>query len=170
MDCLEDALWDAMLDSEMNALYYGYIARRYESREQQFQIFVAVLTTGSISTLQLWKTQTSWFRWIWIYDLMSVVSIVVSVSLPFVNFGKIANNARSLRIEFKSFASEYESVWIKRNSLPREILHDNFIAIKNDEIKQTNIDSNMPRDIKLLEKCQNEIIKAKHLNSTVRND
>lgn len=30
MNDLEDAIWNAMLDSEMNALYYGYIARRYE--------------------------------------------------------------------------------------------------------------------------------------------
>jgi hypothetical protein len=162
---LEEALWNAMLDSEMNALYYGYIARKHERLERLFQIFVTVLTTGSISTLQLWKTQTSWFKWSWIFDILSVVAIVISVSLPFVNFNKIANNASNLRIAFKLFTNKYESLWIKRNSLPEELLHEQFMAIKNDEIKQTNIDANMHRDIKLLEKCQDEIIKTKNLNN-----
>ncbi len=160
MTDLENALRNAMLDSEMNALYYGYIARRYERRERIFQIFVSVLATSSISSLQLWKLQTLWFKWVWVFDVLSVLAVIISVSLPFVNFNNTANKASSLRTAFQLFTNKYESIWIKRENVTEEALHDMFTQNKIDEIQQTIIDGSMPRDTKLLEKCQDQIIKA----------
>ena len=164
MNELEEALWNAMLDSEMNALYYGYISRRYEKREKLFQIFVVVLATSSIGSLQLWKMETSWFKWIWIFDILSVLAVIVTVSLPFVNFNNIANKACGLRSTFQMFTNKYESLWIQRKAFDLDKLHNQFTAIKNEEIQQTSGDSTMPRDLKLLEKCQDEIINSKNLS------
>ncbi|BCS95456.1 hypothetical protein DSLASN_10880 [Desulfoluna limicola] len=161
---LERSMWSAMLDCEMNALYYGYIARRYERLERFFQIFIAILATSSIGSLHLWKMNVTWFQWSWIYDCLSALAIIISISLPFMRFTSIANKAISLRPIFQRFTTDYENLWLQRKSLKEPTLRSKLKDLKQQELIETNSDNKMPRDTKLLKKCQKEIIKSKNLD------
>lgn len=160
---LERIAWNAILDSEMNALYYRYIARRYKIRDKFLQIFVAVLATSAVGSLQLWKLQIAWFKWSWVWDILSLLAVIISVSAPFMNFSKISNKANTLRPIFQRFTSDYEDLWVQRNQLKENTFRKKLSSLKKLETDQTSHDSNMPRDKKLIEKCQDEIIKARGL-------
>lgn len=163
MKNIEASIWNTMLDSEMNALYCGYIARRYATREKWLLFFIALMTASAISSLQIWKQQLGWFEWGWAWDILSFLAVVLSIAAPFLNFGNISKKAVVLRPMYQEFEGKYHKLWLKRNSLSETILGNKFAKLKHAEIAATKDDSMLPRNIKLLLICQDEIIKAKGL-------
>ena len=164
MNEVEKAIWEEMLDAEMNALYYGYISRRYSMYEKFMLIFIAIISTSAIASLQIWKAELDWFSWSWLWDALSILAVCTSVAAPFLNYGSISNRASALRPIFIDYKNKYEDIWFKRNELKHATLRKKLLSIREDLNSKSIEDSKMPRDKKLLAACQDEIIKSRGLD------
>lgn len=160
---VEKAVWEEMLDAEMNALYYGYIARRYARYEKVLLIFVAIVSTSAIAALQLWKAQLAWFDWGWVWDGLSIFAVCASVAAPFLGLGEVSRRAASLRPVFINYKNKFEDIWFDRNNSKNNTLQRRLMLVREELTKHSSDDSRLPRDQKLLAKCQDEIINARGL-------
>lgn len=159
----EKELWDSLNDAEMNALYYGYMARRYSNLEKGTLVFSAIMSTAAIGSLQIWKSEWLGLDWSHCWDALSLFAVLVAVGAPLVNFGQTAQKCASLRPVFLNYRNQYNELWLNRSSFQDRTLIMKLTHLKEAEIRDTVIDSTIKRDIKLLKKCQEEIIKSKGL-------
>lgn len=106
-----------MLDAEMNALYYGYLSRRYAWYEKFTQIFVAVVSTSAIASLQIWKAKLGWFEWGWIWNALSIMAVIASITAPLLGYSNISRKSAILRPVFIEYRDKYEDLWFKRNKI-----------------------------------------------------
>lgn len=119
-----------MLDADMNARYWGHIARKYDKKSK---IFVAVTASAAVGSLQIWKLEVDWFKWSWIWDSISVIAVVSVVALPFLDFDKIARKAESLRVSWSDSPNEYEALWLKRNDQKDASLQTRYRKLRKAE-------------------------------------
>jgi hypothetical protein len=84
-------VWDSLLDADMNARYWGHLARRYQRREMRTKIFLAITSSGAVAGWTLWS------RWPQVWHVLSGVSMVVAVALPVLNYSQIIEGVSELR-------------------------------------------------------------------------
>lgn len=163
MTDIETDLWNSLNDAEMNALYYGYLSRRYALFDKAIVIFTSIMSAAAVASLQFWKTKTGNIEWNHLWDALTLISVILSAAAPFLTFSDTSRKAGSLRPLFLQYQIKYNDLWLKRNSLNNQSLLKKLSEIKTGEVQDTTIDSTMKRDKKLLLKCQNEIMIKKGL-------
>ena len=152
-----------MLDAEMNVRYWGHIARRYTALDKWSKILVAVTTSGSVAGLQIWKFTSGSFQWSWIYDTLTGVAVVAAVALPFLDYSKTMRDAATLAVGWSRLQGRYEALWRKRHTHTPDTLEDGFGKIKDDEKRHTETEVTLPRDQKLVRKCQDDVKRSRGL-------
>ena len=81
MNNSQKAIWRAMLDADMNARYWKAMLIKHSREEKRIKIFLAIVTSGTVigifsSYPIIWKT-------------LSVISALLAITLPFLNYQKI---------------------------------------------------------------------------------
>lgn len=113
--------------------------------------------------MHIWKSQWLGLDWSHGWDALSLLAVLVAVGAPLVNFGKTAQKCARLRPIFLNYNNQYNELWLNRSSYQEIALIKKLTQLKEAEIRDTVSDSTIKRDIKLLNKCQKEIIKSKGL-------
>ena len=81
MNNSQKAIWRAMLDADMNARYWKAMLIKHSREEKRIKIFLAIVTSGTVISIFssypiIWKT-------------LSVISTLLAIILPFLNYQKI---------------------------------------------------------------------------------
>jgi len=157
---INKAIWDSMLDAELNYIYWGKISRRYYKYDTIFKIFLAIMTSGTVAIWSIWTDITC------LWKILSSISALTAISLPFINFQELIHSSSDLRGLWFEFKNEYECMWLELNSNnDLKTIEEKYIKMKNHqtEIIKMKPNPNLPHKKKLIYKCYNAVIESRSL-------
>ena len=155
---MKKAIWESMLDADMNARYWRYLVRRYSARDSGLKIFMAVMASGTIAGWGLWES----IPWLW--KSLSSISAVVAISLQILNYQKQIGQMSFLAGKWGELRIEYEDLWVRvRNNTNPKVIENAYRKYRRIESALQEEESKLPEDKELIEKCFNEVKKARGL-------
>jgi hypothetical protein len=155
------ALWDSMLDADMNARYWSYLSRRYYNYDKYSKIFLALMSSGTVASWGFWNE----IQWLW--KGLSSISALLAIAIPIVNWPKMISNMVALKQYWTEIKIDYEMSWLELESgKPQTEVAKYYKKTKEKETKTAVREANMPNRKKLLRKCWLEVLKSKGLNSS----
>ena len=158
MSHMKKAIWNSMLDADMNARYWKYLVRRYLARDKGLKIFLAIMASGTVAGWGVWES----FPWLW--KSLSAGAAIVAILLPILNFQKSIEQMSYLAGKWGELRIEYEDLWLQVKHDKKEVNEHTYYkryrkivsSLQEKEIK-------LPEDKKLLWKCFNEVIETRNL-------
>ena len=155
------ALWDSMLDADMNARYWSYLSRRYYNYDKYSKIFLAIMSSGTVASWGFWsETQ-------WLWKGLSAISALLAIAIPIVNWPKMISNMVALKQYWTEIKIDYEMSWLELESGKTETdVAKYYKKTKEKEAKVAVKEANMPNSKKLVKRCWLEVIKSRGLNSS----
>src|SRR4051794_3079990 len=73
-----NALWNALLDAEMNTIYWTLMSRRYSQWDKYFKIGIAMATSGTVAAWGIWSAYPLGWK------VLSAAACVSSIIHPFI--------------------------------------------------------------------------------------
>ncbi|HJW85983.1 MAG TPA: hypothetical protein VJ440_05050 [Candidatus Brocadiaceae bacterium] len=158
---MRKAIWDLMLDSDMNVRYWKYLTIRYYRYDKYSKIFLAIMSSGTVASWNFWSNfPLSW-------KVLSGCSAILAISLPFFNFQKIVESTSDLSGKWFEIKNECEYLWHKLNELDKnnsEEISQQYERIHKKQLPLICREPTLPHDVKLLRKCQQEVILSRGLS------
>jgi hypothetical protein len=155
------ALWDSLLDADMNARYWSYLSRRYYNYDKYSKIFLALMSSGTVASWGFWNE----IQWLW--KGLSSISALLAIAIPIVNWPKIISNMGALKQYWTEIEMDYEMYWLDlENGKAQSEVAKYYKLTKEKEAKASQKEANMPNRTKLLWKCRLEVLKSRGLNSS----
>lgn len=151
----ETAIWESLLDADMNKRYWGYMARRYQKREQVATIFLAATSSTTVATWAVWKS----IEWVW--QTLSVVAAIISVALPILNYPRQIEPMVELTTKWGVIQLSYKNLWLSLGLMPDTEALEEFKKIRGQESELISTEARLPYDKRLLRKCQDEVIASR---------
>ena len=152
---LEDLIWQAMLTADMNARYWGYMARRYTRWDKGTKFLLAFTASGTVASWGIWKE----IEIIW--KILSGLSAVVAIALPILDWSKNVEKMSALNGEWIQLHNEYQFLLLKLDATPDDPeVRGKFEQLKKQEASSGTLDSTLPDNKKLLSRCQIEVLQT----------
>ena len=157
---MRNAIWDLMLDADMNVRYWAELGRRYYKRDKTYKIFLAAMSSGTVASWGIWsEVQLLW-------KILSAISAVVAIALPILNWPKMIQSIGNVKQKWVDIKADYEVLWIEvNNNKDQAVLGEEFKKIRKREATASQQESNLPKKDKLLDKCWEAVLKSRGLNS-----
>nr|VFJ45617.1 MAG: hypothetical protein BECKFM1743A_GA0114220_100277 [Candidatus Kentron sp. FM]VFJ49448.1 MAG: hypothetical protein BECKFM1743C_GA0114222_100717 [Candidatus Kentron sp. FM]VFK20007.1 MAG: hypothetical protein BECKFM1743B_GA0114221_106622 [Candidatus Kentron sp. FM] len=158
-DGIRKAIWESMLTADMNARYWKSLVHRYVRRDKGLKIFLALTTSGS--AVGAWDI---WDKIPYLWQILSSVSVVVAISLPFLDYQKRIEQLSALAGEWGTLRIECEDLWreIKNHPNP-QLLEERHRMVRETEAILQGKEINLPDDKTLLKRCFDEVKQARGL-------
>ena len=156
-----DAVWNSMLDVDMNQRYYGHLCRRYSNWDTTLKIIVAVSSSASIASWKIWSNSKGWCDWSAIWQILTAVSAAVAVAMPILNLAKTSQRAADFRGKYAAILVDYEDLWLQVDGLSEDALRKKYVVIRQKETHMSASESDMTHDRNLVLRCQNEVEKGR---------
>jgi hypothetical protein len=155
-DEFEKTIWNAMLDAEMNVLYFEYLGNAYAKKDKCLKIFLAIISSGSVAS---W-TIVSGYDIIW--KILTIVTALIATVYPFLGWNEQLRKISSIRSHWIEIFHDTESLWIEYSEKPsKRGLKDNLRIIKKDIAKVLVEEDFLSKNSNLQNKCYNEIRKKR---------
>jgi hypothetical protein len=152
---LRELVWNSLLTAQMNACYWNSLALRYNDREKWLKIFLAVTAS---STVAGW---TIWAHYDFLWKTLSGLSAIVAVALPILDYSGQVEKMTKLASKCAQLRVGYELLWAQFDSLSPQSILDAQGKLAQQEIELSDVQAALPDDRKLLEQCQNEVLKSR---------
>ena len=155
---MRNSVWKSMLDAEMNVRYWKYLTQRYSNRDRNIKIFLAITSSGALASWSIWNEIP--FLW----QFLSGLSAVIAIVSPILNYQKIIESTSDLSGKWWELFRHYETFW--RNVINNEIdkrIEKEYTKTKAKEDILVKKETKLPQDIKLLRKCQQEVLHSRGL-------
>jgi hypothetical protein len=156
---LKKAVWDSMLDADMNARYWKYLVERYSKQETICKIFLAVMASGTVAGWSIWaEYELAW-------KILSSSSALLAIVMPIFNIPKKIESASELAGKWGELRIEYEDMYLEVSNTPdSKTVAKNFKKFRNIEISLEKKESKMPNnEKKLIKQCYEEVIQSRGL-------
>nr|VFK24472.1 MAG: hypothetical protein BECKMB1821G_GA0114241_100856 [Candidatus Kentron sp. MB]VFK30717.1 MAG: hypothetical protein BECKMB1821I_GA0114274_101731 [Candidatus Kentron sp. MB]VFK75336.1 MAG: hypothetical protein BECKMB1821H_GA0114242_102011 [Candidatus Kentron sp. MB] len=152
------AIWRSMLDADMSARYWKYLAHRYMARDKRLRIGLAALATGTVGV---------WFKWeevALLWKTLSSASAIIAITLPYLDYPRKIEDMSALAGAWGKLRMDYEDLWSKvgKNS-DWPLLEEDYRRLRETEALLQEKEVNLPNKGALLKECQNEVKKARGL-------
>ena len=155
---LKQAVWNSMLDADMNARYWRYLVTRYSKRDTNFKIFLAIMASTTVAGWGIWDQ----YEFIW--KGLSSLSALCAIALPILNYPKTIESMSELAGKWGELRIEYEDMWLDvRNTPDSKTLVKTYKKFRATEISLAKKESKMPNEKKLLKKCFEEVKQSRGL-------
>lgn len=157
---MRKAIWDLMLDADMNVRYWAELGRRYYKRDIRYKIFLAAMSSGTVASWGIWsEVELLW-------KILSAISALVAVALPILNWPKMIQSIGNVKQKWVDIKADYEVLWIEENSKKDQaVLEEEFKKIKKREATASQQETNLPKKDKLLDECWEDVLKSRGLKS-----
>lgn len=143
------ALWNAMLDADLNVCYWTFISNRYGTIEKTCRAIVQVSASTSIAAWSFWAS----FPFAW--KTLSVLAAIVSVLSPIIWPAEQLKRMNALVGTWKQIANDYEMLWDRDDELETP---GNWKAFEKAREQQSKIDeTRLPVSDKLRHKAQQAV-------------
>ena len=150
---LKKIIWQSWLQADVKQRYWTVMARRYQQREQIASIFIALTSSSTVAT---WLASLEW-----IWQLFSVSSAIVAVSLPILNFsGKVATMTE-LATKWANLTCDYEMFWLRFPKEASSLAQAQLGKLRYRESELISAEARLPIDEKLFKQCQEDAIRTR---------
>jgi hypothetical protein len=150
---LRTSIWESLLDAEMNVKYWGYLAERFVKRERALKITLALTTSGGLLSLSFWNSFPAG------PVVLGVVNTVLACSLPILNYSGRIETMSGLRGSWAQLCIEYQRIWQQFGTL-HSSCENEFRLLKERTVHLSVIETRLPNDRKLVQRCQREVIQS----------
>ncbi len=151
------ALWDAMLDADMNVCYWTFVCARYGKIDKVCRAVVAVSSSGTVAAWGFWSE----YPLIW--KGFSAIACLVSVIYPIVWPPDQIKKMSSLLGSWKQIATNYQLLWDRDSELTAPGSWKAFEKARNDQGKID--ESRLPFSKKLRSKATVDVRRKWGLDS-----
>ena len=157
---MRKAIWDSMLDADMNVRYWAELGRRYYKRDIRYKIFLAAMSSGTVASWGIWsEVQLLW-------KILSGISALVAIALPILNWPKMIQSIGNVKQKWVDTKADYEVLWVEVNSKKDQaVLKEEFKKIKKREATASQQETNLPKKDKLLDECWEDVLKSRGLKN-----
>ncbi len=156
----KQAIWDSMLDADMNARYWGYLTRRYYNKDKYSKLFLAAMSSGTVASWGFWANVEI------IWKVLSAISALIAISLPILNYQKLIESIAEQKREWTHLKNEYESLWLSLKTKNQKEIVSEYKKIKVHETIKTKDESKLPYDRELIMSCYGEVLRSRGLKDS----
>ncbi|QHI68598.1 hypothetical protein [Tichowtungia aerotolerans] len=115
-EVLEILLWRRMLDADLSQRYFTQLARDYRAQDTFFKIIIALFSSASVASWNIWKTPG--YEWIW--QTFIGMTTVVAILSPLLKCADKYQKSFNISVEMIDLLSRYETLWAKKDSLTED--------------------------------------------------
>ena len=151
------SVWRSMLDADMNVRYWKYLTQRYVKRDRGFKIFLALTSSGTVAGWSIWNSIPL------LWQILSGLSAIIAIISPILNYQKMIESISDLSGKWWELKTEYETFWRKAQKAIDEKFEAEYCNVKIKENELTKKETQLPQDMKLLKKCQKEVLHVRGL-------
>nr|VFK26497.1 MAG: hypothetical protein BECKMB1821I_GA0114274_100116 [Candidatus Kentron sp. MB]VFK74567.1 MAG: hypothetical protein BECKMB1821H_GA0114242_100658 [Candidatus Kentron sp. MB] len=152
------AIWRSMLDADMSAKYWKYLAHRYMAWERGLQIGLAVLATGAVFVwFNLEEMEELW-------KFLSSASAIVAIALPYLDYRRKIDEMSILAGAWDRLRMDYENLWIGIGKDPDTPFEETYRKLRETATMLQEKEVGLPHKKALLKTCQSEVKKARGLD------
>ena len=154
MKALRKEIWNAMLDSDMNARYWGYMGARYSNRDMIVKIILAITASTTVAAWGIWSHYPIWWK------ALSGVSAVLAAIQPVINLTKKAETMAGLRQKWFQLKLDYHVLWLESstNGANAAAHLNRYKKLRQTEAEVSGSEGNLPRDDTLLHRAYQEVV------------
>ena len=148
-----------MLRAEMNVEYWRQLCRRYYNLERIAQFFLLATSSSTVATWGFWSQVDV------LWKLLSVVSALLAIAMPVLNWSKHINDAADLHGRWLQLASEYEKLWIQLEgaSTRDDQIENTLDMIKSKTVEVSKAEAQQGVNGRLLRKAYDQVLKSRGL-------
>jgi hypothetical protein len=157
-------IWESLLDAEMNVKYWGYLAKRFMFREKVSKVVLALTTSSVLLSLSLWQ------RFPLGPIILGVANTVLAISLPTLNYSERIQTMATLRGSWSQLSVEFDRLWQRAENIDsssKDEFENEFRLLKERTVQISVIETRLPNDRELVRRCQQEVRRARGLNTEV---
>lgn len=154
---MRSEVWNSMLDADMNARYWGLLARRYSHRELGVKLFLALTASSTVAAWQFWSQLTV------LWKLMSGLAALAAIVLPILNYPRLIRKTSDLAGRWLQVQADYEILWATIDNTSVHQLSKRFSDLKRREAHVKRDEQTLPERQALLRACQKAIIQSRRL-------
>jgi len=151
------ALWDSMLDAEMNSCYWDLVSARYTSWDLWIKITIAVTASGTVAGWSIWAQNPGAVVW----KTLSGTAALVALFHPYLCSSERLKRSSELVATWKEVFIDYELLWYEDGVLESNQSWAEFEAIKRREAKID--ETRLPRSEVLIEKAYRHVLEKRRL-------
>lgn len=156
---IKKAIWDSMLDANLNVRYWGHLSRQYYKTSRSFQIFLALMASGTVASWGFWQD----IELLW--KILSGFAAVSAITLPILRLENKIEKMSILKGKWIELENEYEFLRITMENKNLNELEQEYKRIKDKEIEASKEEKTLPQPKKLANKCYQEVLKSRGLKS-----
>jgi hypothetical protein len=150
------ALWDAMLDAEMNVNYWEALCQQFVSRDRRLKFLIALTSSGT--AIAAWAI---WAQYPIAWKIITGASCVVSIYHSYFFHSERISKVSGLLATWKEIMTKYQLLWEKDRDLQNQASWKEFESSKQ---RESHIDESIvPKNEKLLNQAQQQVLKARGL-------
>lgn len=151
------ALWNSLLDSDMNVIYWGMISDRYSKWDRRTKILVAIAApSGTVAAWGIWSAHPQ------AWHLLLGVASIASIGQAFLCSPERLTKMASLVATWRELRTDYELLWQRDSNLQSSNSWDQFEAARRREGKVD--ETGMPKNGKLRQEAYNEVCRKRGLD------
>ena len=149
------ALWDAMLDAEMNHCYWDLVSARYARWDRNLKLLIAVAASGTVAGWSVWsKYPDAWKGF-------SAIACIAALAHPYFFSSDVLKRTSELVAAWKELFIDYDLLWFRDGELQSAEAWSEFETIKH---REARIDeTRLPRSKRLLEKAYRHVLEKRRL-------
>ena len=155
---IREAVWNAMLDADMNHVYWSCLSRRYYDREKAIQIFLALFSSSAVAGWALLMDVDL------LWKALSALSAGIAIVLPILNWQKQIEVMSAIAGKWFHLKIDYESLWLDvQPSASNEIVtvRQRFEELRKREVEINGSASNLPDDRELADRASADVMKRR---------
>jgi hypothetical protein len=154
---ISKAIWESMLDADMNERYWAYLSRNYHKKDRFIKIFLAIMTSGAVASWGFWAD----FQILW--KLLSAVAAIIAIISPILKLDTAIDKMSTIKGKWRKVLSDYEILWLSRMDKSENKIIEEYKIIRE---KESEIEEdNFPIKKRLISKIQDEVIKSRGISN-----
>lgn len=105
------ALWEAMLDAEMNVSFWTLMSQRYTRIDRAGKIVIALTSSGTVAAWSLWEQYPA------IWKILSALACITSILYPILWPAEQQKKISRLVGNWKQIGLKYQLLWEQDSEL-----------------------------------------------------
>lgn len=149
------ALWDALLDADMNVRYWKLLSQRYSTINNYYRVLLAISSSATVAAWGIWSQYP--YAWKALSAISCLASLIYPIFLPTEKLKKLSGLAGA----WQQMRTKYELFWSRDSTFAAAQTWDDFERTRQEEDKID--ESDFTTNSKLVSKAQDQVRKARGL-------
>ena len=162
---IRKAIWEAVLDADLNLRYWDHLSRRYSKWDKWTKIFLAIMSSSTVAGWGIWNEINILWTDFSLWKGLSAISAVTAIALPILDWQRKIGEMSNLKGKWSRISRAYENLWedLLLGPTTTELVEE-YRKVRNEmEGEEDNTAPDLPHDKKLIQRCRDEILESRGL-------